>query len=254
MCVRIFPMVLLILAATAATALAGPYYARGSFYAGDGEAWNCDPGNELFDDGLHGDGTAGDGVYGAYVTADQDPGRHGWKIATEDWTENYPNHPLYPMANAILFLINPGEVIHFRLDTNTVGDGWQPATNAVSCSHFSLPLSDFHFEVIGSAPELGEWMSGTPVLMEPELWFVYVNIGEPGVHEFKFRVIGTWDICNLGIHYNMYRGENFTFETTHPLTTVRFEFNPVDGRARAISEGTVGTDRLSWGHLKGLYR
>lgn len=238
----------------AAVAFAGPYYARGSFYAGSGETWGFDAGNELFDDGLHGDGAANDGVYGAFVTADQNDGPHEWKIATADWTENYPHHPVYPLANAILYLFKPGEVIHFRLDTNVVGEGWQPVSHAVSCSHFTVPLPGFEFELIGSAPELGEWLSGIPVVMGADLWTAYATIATPGAHEYKFRVIGTWDFCNLGLHYNMFRGENFTFATTEPMTSVRFEFNPHDGRARAVLEGSVDLLPMAWGDIKALYR
>ncbi len=254
MCTRVIPCVLFLIAVSATSALAGPYYARGTYYAGSVETWGYDAGNELFDDGNHGDGAADDGVYGVYVTADQEPGPHEWKIATADWTENYPNNPAYSMANAVLFLMNPGEVIHFRLDTNTVDDGWQPATNAVACSHFNIPLAGFEFELIGSALELGEWLIGTPVVMEEEFWFANATIAAPGAYEYKFRVIGTWDFCNLGIHYNMFRGENFTFETTEPLTIVRFEFNVVDGRSRAVFEGFVGVEDITWGQVKGLYR
>ena len=52
------------------------------------------------------------------------------------------------MANAILYLLNPGETIHFRLDTNTRGDGWQPAANAVACSHFTIMIPGYEFELV----------------------------------------------------------------------------------------------------------
>lgn len=254
MLAKLIPSILVLIVMTGTTALAGPYYARGTFYAGSGEPWDFDAGNELFDDGNHGDGAAGDGIYGAFVTADQNDGPHEWKIANADWTENFPLNPMYPMANAVLFLFSPGEVIHFRLDTNTLEEGWQPAANAVACSHFRIPFPGYEFELIGSAPELGEWLSGIPVVMEDDLWFAFATIGAPGYYEFKFRVIGTWDFCNLGVHYNMFMGDNFSFETVDPLTVVRFEFNPVDGRARAVLHGSVAVDQASWGQLKSLFR
>jgi len=255
MCARTILPILIIPWMVSASVLAGPYYARGTFYAGTGEIWGADAGNQLFDDGQHGDGAAGDGIFGALVTADQEVGIHEWKIANEDWTVNYPNHPTYPMANAILFLLNPGDVIQFRLDTNTLEDGWQPATNAVACSHFLIPLPGYdEFELIGSPPELGQWLSGVPVVMEEGLWYIPLTIAAPGIHEYKFRVIGTWDFCNLGIHYNMFRGENFIFETVDPMSRVRFEFNPLDGRSRAVVEGAVDVDRSSWGRVKSMFR
>jgi hypothetical protein len=235
-------------------AFAENYHARGTFYAGTGETWGFDAGNQLFDDGLHGDDAAGDGIYAADVIPDQDGVFHEWKIANEDWTENYPNHPTHPMANAILYLLNPGETIHFHLDTNTRGEGWQPAAYAVACSHFTIPLPGYEFELIGSAPELGAWETGIPVVMEEDLWTARTTIASPGAYEFKFRVIGTWDYCNLGVHYNMFYGDNFTFETEAPDIMVRFEFDPHDGRARAVCEGSVKTELASWGSLKGLYR
>lgn len=250
--IRVMTPILLLLALAAIPSLAGPYYARGTFYAGTGDIWGCDAGNELFDDGEHGDGAAGDGVYGAYVTADQDVGPHGWKIGTADWSEGYPHHPIYPTANAVLYLMEPDDVIRFRLDTNAVGGGWQPESGAVSCSHFTVPGSEF--ELTGSAPELGEWLEGIPVTMDETPWHVSVTIAAPGAYEYKLRVIGTWDICNLGLHYNMFIGDNFAFETTEPQTEVRFEFDPLGGRARAVVGGQVAVAEASWGRLKGLYR
>ena len=255
MCIKSIPIILILVTMLTVPALAGPYFARGSYYAGTGEIWGTDAGNELFDDGLHGDGAAGDGVYGAVVTADQEPGPHEWKIANEDWSENYPLNPLFPESNAVLYLMSPGEVIQFRLDTNTLGEDWQPAAYAVACSHFGIPLPDFdEFELIGSPPELGEWLFGIPVVMEEDLWYTLVTIAAPGVHEFKFRIIDTWKLCNLGIHYNMFIGQNFTFETVDPQTDVLFEFNPLDGRGRAVVGGSVDVENLSWGWVKGLYR
>ena len=251
---RVIPAMILLVWTAGVSASAGPYYARGTFYAGTGEIWGFDSGNELFDDGLHGDEAAGDGIYGGFVIPNQEIGFHEWKIGTADWSENFPLNPIYPMANAVLYLLNSGEAIHFRLDTNTLADGWQPASNAVACSHFDIPWPGYDFELIGSPPELGEWLSGIPVVMGEFLWIANATIAEPGHHEFKFRVIDSWDFCNLGIHYNMFRGENFTFETTEPQTTVRFEFNVVDGRARAVQQGPVGTDNLTWGQVKGLFR
>lgn len=244
---------LLILAAAIGPAFAGPYYARGEFYAGTGETWGCDAGNEMFDDGLHGDGAAGDGVYGADVTADQGPGAFWWKIGTDDWSEDYPHHPAYPMANAVLYLMKAGETIHFRLDTNTVGDGWQPATNAVACDHYGIPLPGYEFELIGSGPDLGDWTTGIPLAMEETPWSARVTIATPGVYEYKYRVIGTWDYCNFGVHYNMFLGDNFVFETTEPQTALKFEFNPVDGRSRAVVD-VVATEPTDWGKVKALYR
>jgi hypothetical protein len=244
----------LLLLGPGSQATAGPYFARGTYYAGSGLPWDCDAGNELFDDGLHGDGAAGDGIFGCYVVADQPAGYHEWKIATIDWSEAYPSHPSHPLANAVLYLPDEAQEIHFRLDTNVQDEGWQPEANAVACSHFTILGPGYEFELIGSAPELGEWLSGIPVVMAEDLWIAYATIEQPGAYEFKFRVAGSWDYCNLGIHYNMFIGDNFTFTVTEPADLVRFEFNPRDGRGRAVCLGQVPTDKITWGQIKALYR
>jgi hypothetical protein len=233
------------------TATAGPYYARGTFYAGSGKPWDVDAGNELFDDGLHGDEAGGDGIYGAYVVTDQFPGQHEFKIATKDWSVNYPYHPVYSLSNAVLYTEALGETVHFRLDTNPVGGGWQPVVNAVSCSHFA-PVGSL-FEVIGDPPELGDWKQGVPAKFKDDIWSVDVEIDEVGLYEYKFRVLGTWDTCNVGLHYNMFPGDNFTFFTTKPQSEVRFEFDTVAGRARATELGNTPTWTITWGWVKTLY-
>ncbi len=60
-----------------------------------------------------------------------------------------------------------------------------------------------------------------------------VPIATPGAYEFKFRVVGTWDVCNFGLHDNMLFGDNFACTTTTPGNTVRFEMNLATGRGRS---------------------
>jgi len=52
----------------------------------------------------------------------------------------------------------------------------------------------------------------------------------------------------------MFISDNFTFETTSPMSEVRFEFNPIDGRARVVPEDIIATEDVSWGQVKGLFR
>jgi hypothetical protein len=231
---------------------AQPFHARGTFHAGGGAIWDALPGNQLHDDGVHGDGLAGDGVYAGLVISDQPPGYHEFKIATPDWSQAYPSHPVYVFANAVLYTFFAGEAVRFRLDTNALGGGWQPAANAVACDHFTFPGATF--ELIGSPPELGAWNFGVPASLEGGVWKVHAPIAMPGHHEFKFRVTGTWDIANIGVHYNMFLGDNFTFETTVPETWIQFEFNPLDGRARAYPASPTPVARTSWGAVRRAYR
>jgi hypothetical protein len=247
-----FILTALLFCAPAAFA-AGPYYARGDYYSGSGGLWQYDAGNELFDDGEHGDGAAGDGVYGVYVISDQPAGVYGFKIANSDWTEAYPSHPINVLANGVVWTNGSGDVVHFTLDTNTLGDGWLPPANAAATDQYGPPVP-LVFELMGSAPELGEWNTPVEATETDGVWSAVVTIATPATYEFKFRVAGTWDICNFGIHYNMFYGDNFVFETTEPNQEILFEMNPLTGRGRAIPTSLTPTRPITWGALKTRYR
>jgi hypothetical protein len=229
------------------------FYARGDYYAGMYDLWSFDAGNELFDDGLHGDGAGNDGVYGAWVTSDQPPGRHEFKIANADYTLNWPHDPANPTVNARLWTTVAGEVVHFRLDTNVVGDGWQPAQYAVATDHFAPPGTVF--EVMGSDPETGNWF-GTPLaaVQQGALWRAVTRIAAVGDHEFKFRAAGLWDLCDFGRDYNLLTGLNFSFTTSQPGTEIAFELDTATGRGRAVQAGLIAVQSTTWGALKSRFR
>lgn len=258
---HVFPCASLALALVAtAGAQADPYYVRGNFYCHEGASgvggpdncWGWDAGNEMFDDGLHGDGAAGDGVYGAYVTCDQAAGRLEWKIGTTDWSEAYPTSPYDLFANAVLFTSGPGDVIHFTLDTRYIPGDWQPPFYAVACDHAMPPGTTL--ELMGSAPEMGAWT--TPVSLDHvgNRWQRLMTIAAPGTYEFKIRAAGTWDVVAFGYDYNNTQGRNGFCVTTLPFTDVLFQLDEVLGRVRAIELGPTPTRVSPWGALKVLYR
>lgn len=233
-------------------AAAGPFYARGAYYAGSGAPWDYDAGNQLHDDGLHGDGAAGDGVYAASVVADQGAGIYGFKIANADWSELYPHQPFFPLSNARVAIEGPGDVVFFRLDTNAEPDGWIPASNAVATDQPAPP--GVSYEVIGSAPETGAWTSGVPAPQVDSFLVAEIPIANPGAYAFKFRVVGTWDVCNFGAHYNMHDGDDFAYVTEKPGAIVRFEMNLRTGRGRALELPPSPVEATTWGRIKGAYR
>jgi hypothetical protein len=246
--------------AARATVAPGPYYARGTFYCstalqGTGSASDSCYGYssdlQLYDDGLHDDGAAGDSVYGCWVTTNQPAGTLEFKIANTDWTFNQPAVPAYPLLNALLFTSSPGEVIHFRLDLSTPAYGWLPAV-AVSCDH-GYPTGR-RLELIGSAPELGNWAAGVPVDHIGSLWSKLVTIASPGTYQYKFRCEGTWAYAGFGLFYNNVQGDNGSFTTTAPNTDMVIQFDEVTGRIRAIPNQNVAVKHASWGQLKAVYR
>lgn len=242
--------VLALVTIAAAAQAAGPYYARGSFYAGTGGTWSATAGNQLFDDGLHGDGAAGDNVYTADIVSDQTPGTHQFKIANADWSELWPHNPNFVLENAQLVTASPGETIHFRLDLST-RTGWQPATGAVRCDH-DRPAG-LALELIGSAPETGSWTTPVAVVNDAGVWTTVVHVAAVGSYEFKFRGAGSW-AWPFGVHYNMGAGDNFTYTTSAPDAAVRFHWDEADGRGFAAEFDETPTRPASWGRIKSLFR
>ena len=199
----------------------GPWYAMGDYYTPN---WTADAGDQLYDDGLHGDGAAGDGLWGGTVVSNDQTGRKEFKIGLADWSQSYPG------CNSWVHNPATGTAIHFTFDTRTHTDGWLPTTNIVWSDHYAP--AGTQFEVIGSAPETGNWNSGVPAVYVKSLWELQLVIATPGTYEAKFRAVGSWDICNIGSETNTPCGANLSYTTTQANQTVRFLFNPVTGRAR----------------------
>lgn len=231
----------------AGAAFAGPWYAKGDMYCGPG-CWNFDGGNELFDDGLHGDGAAGDGIFAGTVVTSELGGRHEFKIALADWSESH-----FPHCNLWVHTSGPGDAVLFTFDSNTYADGWLPASNIVWTDHYAPPGTTF--EVIGGAPETGSWGSGVPATLAGGIWSKLVTIGAPGSYEAKFRATGTWDIMNLGNEgAGAPCGGNLAYTTTVANQDVLFEFNTATGRTRVTVQNPTDATKRSWGQLKTLYR
>jgi hypothetical protein len=238
----------------------GPYFARGTFYCSStlsgfpsppDSCWGYGDELQLFDDGMHGDEAAGDGVYGCWVTCNRSAGMQEFKIANADWSFDGPTVPLYPLINGRVFISGPGDVVHFRLDTSDPGYGWLPLV-AVANDHGYPP--DATLELMGSAPELGNWGTGLPADHVGSIWTRSVTISTPGTYEYKFRVLGTWGVANFGLYYNNNYGANGWFTTTVPNTEMDIQFDERSGRIRAIDSHNVPVRTSSWGRLKVAYR
>lgn len=251
-------LTLLVGAAHAAIA-PGPYYARGTFFCASGlpgtsppdTCWCYSPAQQLFDDGAHGDGAAGDGVYGANIAITSFRGIFEFKIGNADWTFSQPSAPCCAFYNGYLWPNFPGEIIHFTLDTATPAGGWVPEVG-VANDH-SYP-SGFQLEVIGSAPEIGNWNWGLPADHAGPLWSRTAVIATPGTYEYKFRCLGTWNYANFGLNYNNIAGVNASFTTTVPNEPILFQFDESRGRLRAVHYDVTPARRNSWGSLKAAYR
>ena len=254
--------VVVVLGLAASTAFAqapGPYYARGTVRCSSAHQGIALPDScygygedvQLFDDGLHGDGPANDGLWGGDVMSNQPPGLQYFKIANADWSFAQPTAPGGELINSRVWTSYAGEWVHFQLTFRAPDYGWVPAVGVSNDHAFPAGMS---LELMGSAPELGSWTSGLPADHVDRTWQRIVTIATPGTYEYKFRVSGTWNIANFGLDYNNNYGRNGTFTTTVPNTEMIIQFNEVDGRIRAIANDNVPARRRSWGELKVRYR
>lgn len=252
-----------LLAATAAVPARaqapGPWYVRGTVFCSSAHAgipfpdtcFGYGPDVELFDDGQHGDGAAGDGVWGVDVVCNQPAGMQFFKIANADWSFAEPSAPSAPLVNGRVWVDGPGDIVHFRLDLNPPAYGWEPPV-AVANDH-SYPAGTT-LELMGSAAELGNWNVGLPAEHIGTIWQRIVTIAAPGTYEYKFRVLGTWDGSNFGYDYNNNFGRNGTFIVSDPDTEMIIQFDESSGRIRAIPNQNTPVVRRSWGALKTHYR
>ena len=222
-------------------AAAQPWYARGSFY---GSGWPADTGNEMYDDGTGGDAVAGDGIFSRLIAEENGLGRQEWKAANADWTMNFPPY------NQFLHIEVAGEQVLFTYDSNSYADGWIPDSNIVWNDHFAPTGSTF--EVVGSAPELGDWTAGVIATEVAGIYTVEVTIATPGSYLYKWRANGNWDDFVFGKNGAAGGiGNDLEFETTSPDEQVTFEFDPAVGRVR-VSTGSVSTESSTWGRIKAL--
>jgi hypothetical protein len=228
---------LMLVAATAYAAGPGPFYVPGDYQTPN---WSFGAFNLMTANG------GGAGVWTAAITSDAAAGFHTHKVSVDGWSENYPccNVPV---------VCNTGDVVNFSFDTNSYADGWVPSTNIVWNDH--LYAAGTQFEVIGSAPETGNWNSGVAAGLVGTVWTKTLTIAAPGPYEFKFRVVGQWGVCDAGSDGpTAGGGGNGSYTTSTANTDVKFEFNSATGRIRATLLAPTPTNTKSWGHLKSTYR
>jgi glycosidase len=206
-----------------------------SWYArGDWNAWGlADP---MYDDGAHGDGAAGDGLYGALVTIAA-AGRHEFKVATDDWSLNYP------ADNSWLETSAADEVVTVTLDTTVRADGWLPMTNIMGVS--TEP---------GAWTAVGDWQgwnNANPDTAMADLGSGRYQwsgaIANPGVYQYKAVKTGTWDA--VGADGRSVNASTVSFETVEAGQQATFSVDAFAGRVAVELEEVTpmpGLDDNIW--------
>ncbi|UCC62529.1 MAG: alpha-amylase [Anaerolineae bacterium] len=220
------------------------WYAKGDF-----NGWGlADP---MYDDGSHGDATAGDGIYTALVTVAA-PGRYEFKVATDDWSVSYPGS-----GNSWLDA-DASEVVAITFDTNIYADGWLPTTNIIGVS--TEP---------GTWTAVGNWQgwdnANPATAMTPlgdgEQYQLTTAIASPGTYEYKAVKTGTWDAVgadgrsvNAGtvVFGTVEPGQEATFTVDAFAGRVRVEIEPVAPRPKP--DDNIWWDGLGHNSRDDLYR
>ena len=219
------------------------------FVRGDFNGWGTsDP---MYDDGTHGDSAAGDGVYTASVTVAA-PGRHEFKVASEDWAAAFPGS-----GNSWLETTAAGETVTVTLDTTTSADGWLPETGAIGVS--TDP---------GTWTAVGDWQGWDNAAAATAMaaagggaYELVTAIAVPGSYQFKAVKTGTWDA--VGADGRSVNAATAAFETTAADQQVTFRLDALAGRVQVEvapapvlpgHDGDVWWDGLGHDSRSDLYR
>jgi len=224
--------------------------------------------NQFYDDGLHDDGAAGDGILGAIVTVDKPAGRYSWCPAADLYgvgilSCGYPLCWCDPNpAPANLWTSGPGDVIHFRLGLATDpswGGQW------LSAGSHGIPPGT-HLAVDGGPAMSAYPYAGTgyPAQLNGAYWERVVTIPTPGTYPMRFQTLEGDGLNGLAACYysDTYNArccflsdpERYVlFTTTRPNTDVLFQFDVTNGRMRGVELGPTPTRTRSWGAIKTIY-
>lgn len=193
-----------VVAMTAASAWAQPYYARGTFNGWSGTA------NEL---------TLVSGTHYSATIGGLTPGnKERYKVTVDDWSSNWPGSDQEAMVDGA------GNVtIHFY--NTTFADGWLPTANRVGYDD-----AGHGWEIVGDF----EGWGGSPIALTHMGGGLYSGssvFATPGNIEYKYRKTGDWNVA-AGVDL----GSDNIVATTYTFgETVTFEIDLPNGRVRAVS-------------------
>jgi hypothetical protein len=218
--------------------------------------------NQLYDDGLHNDGAAGDAVYGVDITVDQPAGSYLWAVAGSQYGCGSGAYPYCWCTSCLhspvrLWTTGPGDVIHFTYDPRGIG-GWTPSPG-IACDH-GMPSRGTALQLVMDwGPEL---YPGTVYAANRygTLWGRVVTIAQAGRYWYAFSTVDGSILFtqsyNTRCGGGCFSGEEPTssFTTTVANTDVLFQFDESTGRMRAVVLGVTPVQSRTWGRMKTLYR
>ena len=221
--------------------------------------------NRFYDDGLHDDGAAGDGLFGATVISDVPAGTYQWMAITSISDifvsgSTLPRCPCSPVnLQSPVWSQGSGDVIQLRIDTRN--NGWVPQPSIASNRGrpTTAPLmmrAGFFGQDIFFYPNFSEFSALTTQV--GTVWEATVLFPDPTGRHYAF--IATDGSIIFTLAYSTYCGcpsgeqPMATFSTSQPNTYVRFEFDEFTGRMRAEPVVATPTQKTSWGKIRAMYR
>ena len=210
--------------------------------------------NQLYDDGLHGDGAANDGVFGADIPVTAPAGEYTWT------TEFQPGDFCNPPGGSTfrLWTTGPGDVIHFRA---TGTDVW--AEQDFACDR-GMPAGTTLDVLVGhcvlctpaQCPQCP--IDRFPAQHVGSVWERVVTVTDMGHLQYLFMSpdngVSFGAMYNATIPCDPRVAPQATFTTTEANTNVLFRYDEVTGKVSfSLSGGTLAL-RRSWGGLKSVYR
>lgn len=167
----------------------------------------------------------GDGLYTYQMSGLTPGGQYNFKIATADWSVNWPGSDARVMANA------SGEILFRAFDLESWSDGWLP-DNARRVGYSDSGLHGWALAggyADGTQGGMNDWI--------PDSTWDLTNMGNglyrgefllnPGSYEYKFRKDDNWDI-SLGSDFGNGAG-NIALEVASADTYV-FQLDLLNGR------------------------
>jgi len=225
--------------------------------------------NQLYDDGLHNDAAANDGIWGVDITSDQPAGSY-WFRYTSNPTGTSSDYPktqaCTPTLVAQLWTTGPGDVIHFRLGgphTNPSGTYGKPGEwfpdYAMSADHATPPGAGISFRLNSPVAPSGFWL--VPATRHGSIWLSEWRIPDELAHFGSLS--GTYWVSvipglNFTYSYNAfcyYMDEDPT--ALWSLTagrTMWLVFDETTGQFQSSVLAPTPIQRSSWGALKEHYR
>ncbi|HEY9087017.1 MAG TPA: alpha-amylase family glycosyl hydrolase [Anaerolineaceae bacterium] len=186
------------------------WFVRGSFNGWAGED------NPLYDDGTHGDATAGDNIFTTEIPI-ATAGRYEFKVTTTDWSTNYPPENSWFVTQA------DGQVVTIFFDANTYADGWVPDTNRIgvldSTAAWTAVGNWQGWENANPATAMTAAGDGT--------YSLTYAIPAAGTYEYKAVATGSWDA--VGANGRNVNASTVLFTTVEAGQQATFSVNPLNG-------------------------